>query len=330
MNHADAERLADEILLVIRKNSGRFFEASKLAGKFKTSEAEISEALNSIQSWGYRLQSGAGRKVRFRAAPDKLTATEISYGLKTAFIGNIIHAYGKVKSTNDVARELAESGAAEGTIVTAEEQTRGRGRLGRHWYSPAASGIYVSIILRPRFSPEKAPGISIMAAVALAQTLESYAPGRVKIKWPNDVLLAGKKVAGILTELSAERRRIDHLVVGIGINVNQKASDFPENIRASATSVRRAIKKKVARVTLLQGVLYDFEKEYLRYRKTMLRQSHSRIRRYSSLLGHHVKLLSGSHVIQGRVVDIDQSGCLILQDGDQRLAVSSGEISDVQ
>ena len=329
MNHADTARLADEVLLVIRRRPGHFFNASRLAGRFKTSEAEIKEALRSIQSWGYRLQSGAGGKVRFVAAPDKLTATEISYGLKTAFIGNVIHAYGKVKSTNDVARELAESGAAEGTIVTAEEQTRGRGRLGRHWHSPAASGIYVSIILRPRFSPEKAPGISIMSALALAQALEGYAPGRLKIKWPNDVLLAGKKVAGILTELSAERRKIDYLVVGVGINVNQKAADFPENIRASATSVRRAIKKKVPRVAFLQEMLHNFEKEYLRYRKTMLRQSHGKIRRYSSLLGHHVKLLSGGDVIQGRAVDIDQSGCLVLQEGDRQVSVSSGEITDV-
>ena len=166
-------------------------------------------------------------------------------------IGHQVHAYQSVKSTNDIAVRLAESGAPDGTIVTAEQQTGGRGRFGRVWHSPSGCGVYLSVILRPTLHPEQAPGMSIMTALALAETLSEYLPGKIQIKWPNDVLISGKKTAGILTKLSADHKRISYVVIGVGININHRSENFPDELKPIATSVRIGLRRKCDRVALL-------------------------------------------------------------------------------
>ncbi|MDZ4724131.1 MAG: biotin--[acetyl-CoA-carboxylase] ligase [candidate division Zixibacteria bacterium] len=329
----DIDIIADSLLAIIRKRPGAAYQFDALCKNLDIDHDVLSDALQKLASWDYKISVRKSEGVTFLDAPDSLTATEITYNLKTSFVGRTCHSYRTVKSTNDLASQIAESGspASEGTIITSEEQTKGRGRLGRSWHSPFGTGIYLSIILKPRFAPERAPGISIMTALALAKTLEPYSPGDIQIKWPNDVLINGKKTAGILTELSAERNKINCLVVGVGINVNQGVENFPEELRNSATSLRRALKHKVRRVPLLQSFLVHFEKEYLIYQKHDLTKSHARLKRYSSLLGHDVKILSGSHITSGKAIDIDSRGCLILKQTDgTRVAISAGEVSVVK
>ncbi|MCM2271242.1 MAG: biotin--[acetyl-CoA-carboxylase] ligase [candidate division Zixibacteria bacterium] len=316
--------IADHLLAYIRDR--KTVARERLQRRFKLDADELAAALREIGNWGYRLKLSA-KDVTFVDAPDLLTATEVGYQLKTRLIGRHIHSYRLVKSTNDLVSQMAESGAPEGSIVTAEQQSQGRGRLGRTWFSPESTGIYVSILLRPHIKPEQAPGLSIMTSLALADTLDPVAPGEVQIKWPNDILIGGKKVCGVLTELSAERHRILHVVVGVGINVNQRAADFPADIKRTATSLRVVTKKKLNRAELLKSFLRNFEREYLDYQKYGLKKSQRRLRKYSSMLGKSVRILSGENVIEGVAVDIDTSGALILYHGGKRIPISAGEVS---
>ncbi len=329
IDQARLESLADDILLAIRSRVGRTRTIASLVGRFHVTEEEIIRALQQIIEWGYRLKRDH-HEVTYLDAPDFLTATEIGYKLKTRIIGRIIHAYHSVKSTNDIAARLASEGAPEGTIVTSEIQTKGRGRLSRSWHSPPEIGIYASIILRPDFASERAPGLSIMTALALADTIETYCPDKTKIKWPNDVLISGRKVAGILTELAAEGQRIEHVVIGVGINVNHRADDFPEELRSTATSVRRVTRRKQSRVELFQRFLVRLEKEYNGYKKRGLSTSRTRLRWYSSLIGHQVKLAMGRKIIEGTALDIGADGSLILETEQGQIALSSGEVTVVK
>lgn len=318
----------DALLLYLR-TSGREYPIASLARRFKVDSETVNEALDSIVSWQYKLKRHK-ETVQFVAAPDVLSATEIKYGLKAKLAGTQVHSYRSLKSTNDLAADLAEHGAQEGTIVTSEEQTKGRGRLGRSWHSPVGAGIYVSIILRPKFAPAQAPGLSVMTALALAELLKARSLENVRIKWPNDVLLDGGKVAGILTELNADPARINHVIVGIGINANHRREDFPKELRDTATSIRIVTKQIVNRAEFLREFLHRFEKQYLKYQKSGLKPSHAALKKYSSLLGHQVKLATGGHVVEGKAVDITETGALVLDCHGVRQIISAGEVSVVK
>ena len=325
----DIEKLADELLLKIRRRPGRAISLTYLGKLLKVEPDELRSALTLLKELGYKIRKQKNT-VKFVAPADSLTDVEIGYQLKTKVIGRKTYAYRSVKSTNDIAAGMAQSGEPEGTIVTAEEQTRGRGRLGRSWHSPPGCGIYVSIILRPKFKPELAPGLAVMTALALAETISEVSKGETKIKWPNDILIGGRKAAGILTELSAEKNRVDYVVIGVGVNVNHKADDFPPELSSIATSLRVANRRKVGRVDLLKRFLVNFEKEYRRYQKGQLSASRKKIRSYSSLLGSHVRLRFGNRIVEGTAVDIDRTGALIIEMDGKRRTITSGEVTVVK
>jgi BirA family biotin operon repressor/biotin-[acetyl-CoA-carboxylase] ligase len=324
------QKKADELIDHIRRRPDHFFKWERLAAKLMVDQAQLERIVKIVSDWEYRLKIRKNLGVAFVAPPDLLTNTEIDYKLKTAWLGRTVYSFRSVKSTNDVAVKMIEKGAPEGAIVTADEQTKGRGRFTREWHSPPGAGIYLSIILRPALRPEDAPGIAIMTAVALADTIAHYRPGLVQIKWPNDVWINGRKTAGILTELSAEKNKIHHVVVGVGINVNHQAGDFPEELRKIATSVRRELRRKVDRVELLRLFLYNFEREYHKYLRYRLKQSHAKIRRYSALIGHEITLAFGKNTKTGLVKDIDRNGCMILQTETGIQTITAGEVTVVK
>ncbi len=318
---------AESLLQVIRKHPGQTHTYASLSKKLNLTTDQLIAGAKQLALWDYRIGLRLSKGITFFSAPDQLTSAEISLGLNTKQIGRHILAYRTIQSTNDLAAAQAEHGAPEGTIVVADQQTKGRGRLGRAWFSPAGAGIYVSIILRPKFAPELAPGLSLMTALALARTLEKLCPDAVAIKWPNDVLLGGKKVAGILTELSAERDKIGHVIVGVGINVNHGVGHFPDDLKQTATSVRRFLKHKVSRVELLRYFLAQFESEYTHYQKHQLAQSHRQLRKYSSLLGREITVIAGRSRISGIAHDIDIHGRLILRSGSELIPITAGEVT---
>ena len=329
MNQTAIDKLADDILLLLRESLGGLVSHSEIATRFSATPQQVRTGLDRLTEWGYELTITA-TDTCLPATPDVLTETEISYGLDTKFIGNRILAYRRIGSTNDLAAERASAGADNGTVIIAEEQTKGRGRLGRHWHSAPVSGAYLSILLRPPFAPDKAPGVSLLTGLALVECLQSYCPDKVQIKWPNDVYIDGRKVAGILTELSADSDRIHHLVVGMGININQTDSDFPAEISYLATSVSIACGREINRVELVRRFLQHFESEYVSFCSDGLAGCIDRLRGYSYLNGRQVTLVSGNRTIEGKAIGIGPDGALLVERDGETMAITCGEVTVVK
>jgi BirA family biotin operon repressor/biotin-[acetyl-CoA-carboxylase] ligase len=240
-----------------------------------------------------------------------------------------VHHFEEVASTNDLAKELAARGAPEGTLVVAEAQSRGRGRLGRQWNSPPGTGLYVSLLLRPPLPPTEMPQITLTAAVAVARALKrvtGVAPG---IKWPNDLLLAGKKLGGILTEMETESDQIRHLVVGLGLNVGNRA--FPEELADMATSLALGLGRplpKNSRLAILKAWLEEFEDLYERF---LAREFTGILEEWRSLtvtLGQRVTVRQGPLAIHGLALEVAPDGALLLEtDSGEVVRVTSGEIA---
>ncbi len=321
---AEKERNAEKLL-----NDLRTFQSISLDNvrtKYNCSYHDITEYLNLIKSWGYKI-TNSQNILTFISAPDKLIDSEIAYALPTKFIGNRIKAYQTVSSTNDTATKFAEQGAEEGMVVVSELQTKGKGRFNRNWYSTEQKGIYCSILLRPTFKPEHAPALSLMTAVALADTFQEFSNTEVQIKWPNDILLNQKKTAGILTELSADKNKINHVIVGVGINLNHIRDDFPLELQQIATSLAIENNFAINRVEFLQTFLTYFESAYIDYKIDRLKSMHDKLLSYSSLLNSHVELSNGHEVISGKVIDINQDGALVLNRNGETKIINSGEIT---
>ncbi|MDI6775684.1 MAG: biotin--[acetyl-CoA-carboxylase] ligase [Syntrophales bacterium] len=231
--------------------------------------------------------------------------------LSRKLIGSSVHFFREVASTNDVAFKLALKGASEGTVVVADAQTKGRGRLSRAWQSPAGCNLYTSIIIRPPTEPARASQITLMAGVAVAELLSFYCPS-VTLKWPNDVQVGGKKVTGILAEMRTSGKGIDFIIVGIGININMKRDAFGEAIQDIATSLREETGGDISRLDLTVKLYDSFERWYKRY----IREGFDPIRdmwlKYDIIKGRHIQVMSGDEVQRGEVVGIDGDGSLLL------------------
>jgi BirA family biotin operon repressor/biotin-[acetyl-CoA-carboxylase] ligase len=327
MNNHSLNALSDRMLETLRHRKSVRYTLDQLARRLKCEKSDIVFSINLLRQAGYEIKSDRQGKFRLVSAPDLLLAAEITHDLNTKKIGKTVYAYKSVQSTNLIASQLAEVKAPEGSIVVAERQTKGRGRLGRAWYSPEGAGIYVSIIIYPDIDPAIAPGLSIMTAISLAETISFYKPKKVNIKWPNDCLVNGRKVAGILTELSAEQGHIHHVIVGVGINLNQRRKDFPAEISGRATSLRAELKKQVHRVEFLRRFLAQFEKDYGRFVKSGLKAHRKKILAYSNLIGKKVSLDMSGHLISGRAVDIDNLGQLVLETPEGKRTFNAGEVT---
>ncbi len=245
-------------------------------------------------------------------------------GLETRFVGREIHYFTSVGSTNAACRELSPRGAPEGTVVLAEEQTSGRGRSGRPWYSPAGLGIWTSVLVRPHRPADRAAALSIATAVAVAEAVRAVVGVDALVKWPNDVVVLGKKLGGVLVEAGqpAGMPLVEEAVVGIGLNTGQERGDFPEGLRDSAASLEMVAGQKVDRWPLFLALLERFEARYVGLfggRWESLRDVWGEL---STTLGRDVEVERGREILRGRVVDLAESGALVLED-------SSGSRSEV-
>jgi len=250
------------VLEALRHAGDRSCSGESLSAELGVSRAQVWKHVQALRGRGYGIQGERGGGYRLTAVPDRLYPEEIAHHLRTRWLGRTLHHFEDVDSTNRVALELARAGAASGTAVVAEGQSAGRGRLGRSFYSPPHVNLYTSIVLRPAVSTGEAPTLILASAVAVAEAVaaELDDPGRVEIKWPNDVLVDGRKTSGILMEMSAEATRVAFCVLGIGVNLNVDPASFPETFRDSATSVRAARRRPVARAAFaarLYGTLED-------------------------------------------------------------------------
>lgn len=256
----------------------------------------------------------------------KLNQILLEQGLAGKFIGHPLHYYEIIGSTNEEAFRLGMKGAAEGSALIAESQSAGKGRMQRSWHSPAGVNIYTSVILRPAFEALRAPQMSIAAGVAVAETLDPYCPGDVRIKWPNDVLIGGKKVCGILAQMKTAGNTIDFVVVGIGINVNIRLEQFSPEIREIATSLVIETGREISRPEL---IIHLYENMAKWYRK-LIHDGFNPVREkwlgLSSMIGKPVCVLFGDEAVGGRAAGLADDGSLILQTArNETVNVSAGD-----
>lgn len=256
-----------------------------------------------------------------------ITPEKIEKKLKTDFIGQKIHYFAEVTSTNDVAKELATLEAAEGTVVVAEVQTCGRGRLGRGWLSPKG-GIWFSLILRPQVKAKDVFKITFLTAVAVAKTIRKLLKLNVEIEWPNDVLVNGKKVCGILTETNVRGESVDSVIVGVGINANIGINFFPEYLKKNVTTLAAEVSGEVDQEKFLHALLEELEDYYKMFKENKFDPILEEWKRLNRLFGANVEVVSFKEKIMGQAVNVDQNGALIirLSDGTTR-KVFSGDVT---
>jgi BirA family biotin operon repressor/biotin-[acetyl-CoA-carboxylase] ligase len=245
--------------------------------------------------------------------------------------GHKIHYYSETESTNDEAFSLGIAGAPEGTVFIADSQSGGKGRMQRVWHSPAGSNIYTSVLLRPQIESSQTSQIPITAGVAVAEVLDDYCPGKIKLKWPNDILIDEKKVCGILTQARITAKEIDFVVLGMGINVNIGRNQLPEEIRDSATSLSIETGGEISRMELIISLYENLAKWYKRLLQSGFSQVKEKWLSLTPMIGQTIQVIFRDETIMGKATGLDEDGSLILlTDKNETLLVSAGDATIVK
>lgn len=303
-----------------------FVSGEEISQKLGVSRTAVWKHIKALKELGYTIKSRPQKGYKLEGVPDLLLPEEIELNLDSSLFSNKIAHFKEVDSTNDEAKRLASLGYPEGTLVVAEKQIKGRGRRGRYWSSPFGKGIWCSFILRPDITPTEASKLTIVAAVSLTTVLQKQYGLDVKIKWPNDIMFNGRKLAGILTELSADIERVIYIVVGTGINVNTE--DFPPEIRELAISLKQITGKTYNRVRLLCGYLQQFEKDYQLFVQGNFQKIINKWKTHSETLGKRVLIKGINQSFEGVALDIDADGKLIVKKEDgEEVRINSGDVS---
>jgi BirA family biotin operon repressor/biotin-[acetyl-CoA-carboxylase] ligase len=304
------------LLSCLKENKGHWISGETLSGRLDVSRAAINKHIKKLRQDGYPIESSTKKGYCLKPFVDILLKDEIREKLDTGIFGktDILH-FTNTDSTNLQAKILAAGGAPEGTLIVAESQYSGRGRKGRTWFSPQGFGIYSSLILRPAISPAEAPGITLMTAVAAAETVIALTGIPASIKWPNDIMVKNKKIAGILTEISTEMDSVDFIIVGLGLNVNTPADAFPPDLKTVATSVVAETGQRFSRVKMLQAYLKNLETHYENFKKEGFSGIRNQWKAYTDIIGKKVTVSKVAGKIAGKVLDVDDEGVLILEDG---------------
>lgn len=303
-----------QLLSALRKSGDGFVSGPELSRQLDLTGAAVAGRVRELRKFGYQIEHAPHLGYRLIAAPDALYADDLLARLpRKRIVGRDIRVFQETTSTNDVVEKLARDGVKEGVVVFAESQSRGRGRLGRKWVSPANKGLWFSVLLRPRLRLEEATQLTVAAATALARAIQSQVQLRPEIKWPNDLLLGGCKVAGILTEMSAEMDCVKHIIIGVGVNVNQAASDFPPEVRALATSLGLECGHPVHRAELAAAVLAELDRDYARVCAGEFAMLADEWESRCATIGRNVTVLVGERRVQGRAESLDDAGALLVR-----------------
>lgn len=317
--------LKNDILQLLKNNKNKYLSGQDLCDTFNVSRTAIWKCIKELKSDGYVIESQHKTGYMLISEPDILSYIEIYPYLKTKFIGrNYIH-FESITSTNDYAKEIAFK-CDNGTVIVSEEQTSGRGRLGRSWISNKGEGIWMSIILKPDLNPQGAVKLTQVAAVAVVDSIKDATGLSSGIKWPNDIIVDRKKVCGILTEMNAELDKVYYVVVGIGLNAN--VTTFPQDLNDKATSLLISAGKKIDRKQLTALILNNFEKYYGVYLSKGFSYIRTMCIKYSLTLNSDVRIISNNHEYIGHAIDIDDDGNLVveLKNGDRK-TIMSGDVS---
>ena len=306
-------------ILNLLKSSETYISGEKISSKLGISRAAVWKHIKKLKSEGYKINSVTNKGYRLEFEPDIITENGIKAGLNTEFIGQNIFYYNETDSTNNRAKE--EHTAPDGSLFIAEIQNGGKGRLGRSWEAPAGVGIWMSILLKPNLSPTDITQITLIAGLAVCRSLGHEA----KIKWPNDIVINGKKICGILAEMSAEINMVNYVVCGIGINVN--IPSFDGELAKKATSLLIETGKNHIRTQIIQRVLTEFEILYIDFLQNGLKNILPEYKALCITLNRDVQVIYKHETIIAKAVDIDEDGSLIVEKDGERIIVSSGEVS---
>jgi len=316
----------NELLMVLLNGKDSFISGEEISAKFQVTRSAIWKQINNLRDLGYEIESSTKMGYRLKKSPNLLLPEEIWSRINCSLMGTRIYYYSIVDSTNTEAKKLALSGAPSGSLVVAEGQTLGKGRMGREWSSPVGAGISASLILRPDITPPEAPRITLLTAVAVAEAIREKVHIEAMIKWPNDILIQGKKVCGILTEMSAEPDTVNYIIVGIGINVNNE--EFPEKLKPIATSIKIAGGRVVSRAELLAAILERMEYYYQSGFGSGFGKLLERWRELCCNLGKPVKIIGRKESFNGTALGVDSDGALIVRkDNGEIVKVFSGDVS---
>ncbi len=323
--------MRQKIIEMLRNTGESFLSGESIAERLGISRAAVWKHVQKLRNDGYDITSRERCGYKFTNAPDLLLANDVKDGLDTQIIGREVYYFPSTDSTNREAKILAYKKVPDGTVAVAEEQTGGKGRLNRDFYSPRGKGIWFSLVLRPKLVPSDAPKCTLLAAVAIAHAMDRFGL-RAQIKWPNDLMFDGRKLVGILTELSAEMSRITYIVLGIGINVNITREEFPTELRNTATSLMEMAGEKISRIKFLRAVLEEFDKLYVDITnepKGGFMRMLDEWRRYNITLGKPVRVITAStgEYFNGIARDIDADGALLVETDGGLERVFAGDVS---
>lgn len=307
--------IKQEILMMLFQNPREFISGQAICDKLGCSRTAVWKQVKELEKEGYTIESVQKRGYRLVERPNRLSAAEIKAGLETRSFGRTIVYEESLASTQKEAHHLAEDGAEEGTLVVADEQVAGRGRLGRRWHSPKGTGIWMSLILRPELPLNQIPQLTLAAAVAIVKAIKKVTQVECQIKWPNDILHNGKKLVGILTELQAEENRAKAVIIGMGMNVNLASEDIPDELKSIATSIQLLTGKPCSRAELIQAIMKELEDLYDLYLSDGFSVIKAMWEAYAMNIGKTIfaRKVSGE-VIKGLAKGITDDGVLVIED----------------
>lgn len=323
--------MREELRRILEESGGRYVSGQEIGRRLGTSRAAVWKQVQGLRRRGFGIEGARGAGYRLLGRPDVITPDDLRSRLSRPSFWSEFLCLPVTDSTNTRAVALAERGAAHGTVVCADAQTGGRGRMGRAWSSPPGLNLYVSLLLRPPVEPQAAPRLTLVAAVALAEAVERAAGLCAGLKWPNDLLIDGKKAAGILAEMASDPDRVRHVVVGVGLNVNAAPRDFPAELRAAATSLAIAAGRPFRRVDVLAAFLDAFARCYETFLSGGLAALLPAWRRRDVLAGREVVLRVRDDERRGTALRVDAEGFLLFRRGGSARAerIASGEIVKV-
>ena len=318
-----------KILTFLKEKKG-YISGQRIADKLHITRNAVHKHINSLRTLGYSIKSKRAFGYKLVDDLNIIDYPSVENRFKGQTLGRQIVHYKSIGSTNDGAYKLAEGGCREGTVVISDLQTKGRGRMGRTWESSQTNNLYFSVVLRPKLLPSSAPKITVLSALAVSEAIEETTSLRPKIKWPNDILLNGKKVCGILTEMKSESDMIDFVIIGIGVNVNSMRRDYPKNLQGSVTTLKHETGKTIPRQVVFERIISNLEKWCIIQINSEFGKVKDKWKHYSFLSGKTVTVKNINEKLVGTVLGIDESGFLVLKAGGTTKKIFSGTIEKVR
>ncbi|WP_339186746.1 biotin--[acetyl-CoA-carboxylase] ligase [Paenibacillus sp. FSL R5-0490] len=318
----------EDLLHMLLNAEGRFVSGEEISRNLSISRTAVWKHVNKLRDMGYEFEAVSRKGYRLLTKPDSIDATGLQLALDTTVFGRKAVLLASTLSTQGDVLKLAEQGQAEGAVVIAEEQTGGRGRFGRQWFSPPGKGIWMSVLLRPDLPLQHTPQLTLLTGVAVCRAVRACSGADAGIKWPNDVLIDGRKVCGILLESTVEDHEVRYCIAGIGVDVNFDPEDYPEDLTTIATSLKMETGQSVDRTKLTAAILTELEQLYFLYQKEGFGVISALWEALSVSMNREITVTNPHGIIEGKAIGLDPSGALIVEkhDGEHTLIIS-GEIS---